>query len=352
MPDEIWGNRFMSRDIPAWHYKGTVFHDDPTAEEALKIIKGDRIAIDKVPAMAMVGANEFVVIPDQYALMRRPTDDDPEWRNFGIVGPRYTVLQNEQIAQIVDMMIEGTKDRGKWKLETAGILRNGETIFFALKSHEVQIAGEDVGMYFGISDQRNGGSSVDIAATPIRYVCANTLRLGLDKADSRITIRHHSDLFAETAWRVDLIAKAVSSGESMLSALRKLEKIAIDESTMAGIVDTLFPMPKMPRSIELKASGDYNLAARGETAEYQYEWRKATTEKSRAEVLENFRYLNDTNEGIAYTGWSAFNSITGWIDHQSGKNTDNGKRVMAERSLSAEMDELRTRAYKLIIQAK
>lgn len=344
---ELMGNRFMVRDVPAWHALGTVFTTELSATEAAQQIGADEIQISKLPYQVDVPGFGLWTPDKRYVLIRHPTHDDPTPRNFGEVGADYCVLQNMQIAQLVDILIEGTKTtKTPWKLETAGILRDGETIFFALKGETYSIAGDDIGLYFGVSDQRNGGSAIDLAATPVKYVCANTLRMGLNAAKSRITIRHHQDLLAEVTWRMELITQAIASGKSMLESLKRLEKISIDENRAATILDKLFPTPKPPKSLDLSVSGVLELENRAAKAKYHHKWSKERNEKVKVEIKANYDY---ETEKYGKTGWAMFNAVTGWIDHQSGKNTPNGKRVMAERSLSAEMDELRTKAYNLIV---
>lgn len=345
MAHEILGNRFMARKVPAWHALGYVVEDLGSATHALEMIDDD-IVIDKLEYGVNVPGYGMWNPDNRYVLIRRPTKDDPQPRHFGEVGEQYTVLQNMQVAQLVDILLDGTK--GKWTLDTVGILRKGETIFFALKDTEgFTVAGDDMGMFVGITDQRNGGSAVDIAMTPVRYVCANTVRFGLEAAKERITIRHHADMFGEVSWRMNIIAQAVAQGNSMKEALQGLTKINLTLDAFTDLLTDLFPIPTAPATMELRTSGNTDLMKRGETAAYQHAYRVEKMKETRNDIVENFTYLA---EKYGNTGWAGMNAITGWIDHQSGKDTDNGLRVMSERTLSESMDKLRTRAYKGILK--
>lgn len=350
MAHEIMGNRVMVRDVPAWHAIGDVVSDLGSASNALKHIHGDDpIIIDKLPYGVQVPGYGMWMPDDRYVLVRRPTADDPTPRNFGEVGPQYTLLQNEQIATLVDMLIDGSG--GKWTMDTIGILRNGETIFFTLKDKDgFEIAGDDHKMYFALTDQRNGGMAIDMMATIIRIVCANTVRFALADNKARITIRHHSDLFKEVEWRMNIIAAAIKQGESMVKAMQKLPKIDISLDMLNKMLDELFPVPSAPATLELLSSGDPALVKRAQTAQYQYLNRIERNNRARQEIADNFVYLADG--GYGYNGYSAMNALTGWIDHQSGKDTENGLRVMAERTMTAKMDDLRTTFHGMLVNRK
>jgi phage/plasmid-like protein (TIGR03299 family) len=346
MSHEILGNRVLTKDVPAWHLLGRTYTNNMSAEDAVKEI-GNDIVIDKVPYQIDVPEYGLWNPDDRYVLVRRPTHDDPVPRFFGDVGAQYTVLQNNQIAHLADMLIDGTDKR--WKLDTAGVLHEGRTIFFCLKGDQFDIAGDDCGMYFTISDTRNGGSSIDLMVNLVRVVCSNTLTLA-QKGKDKVSIRHHSDIFEETSWRVNVIAQLNNAGMSMVNSLRRLKDITISMERLDKILDTLYEKPKQPRTIELKASTMPNLMKRAETAEYAYMRAVEVQARAKDDIKNNFEYLCD---GYGNTGWSAYNAITGYLDHQASKDTENGRRVMAERAMFHQPTiELRTKAYHMIVNTK
>ncbi len=354
MAHNVFGNRVMVRQVPAWHALGWVVEDMPSAVTALaEIENGDPIVIDKLPVEINVPGYGAFNPDDKFAIVRRPTKDDPTPRVFTTnVGPNYGVLQNVDLARIADMLIDETRKlpNGGFTLDTIGILDYGSTVFMSLKGPQFDIAGDDCGLYFGLTDVRRGNAAVDFAATLTRYVCWNTVSYGLNSAKERVTIRHHADVLEEVTWRAEVVAMLTNAGNSMVDALRTLNSIVLTDKQANKIIDTLFPLPTQPATIELRGSGRENLVKRGETAEYQYQWRKDRIAQTRKDVYENYRAMSDN--GYGDNGYSLYNAITGWIDHQSGKDTDNGVRVMAERTLSAEMNKLRGQAITLIRKTK
>jgi hypothetical protein len=183
----------------------------------------------------------------------------------------------------------------------------------------------------------------------VRVVCSNTLTLA-QKGKDKVSIRHHSDIFEETSWRVNVIAQLNNAGMSMVNSLRRLKDITISMERLDKILDTLYEKPKQPRTIELKASTMPNLMKRAETAEYAYMRAVEVQARAKDDIKNNFEYLCD---GYGNTGWSAYNAITGYLDHQASKDTENGRRVMAERAMFHQPTiELRTKAYHMIVNTK
>lgn len=333
---------------PAWHrLVDPVDLTGVTAVEAVEKIGAHKSVMSVLPAIADVPGFGTYEVPDVYNLIRHPIEDGDKPVYFGTVKKNYGLMQNTQVAQVVDMLIDGTK--GAWSLETVGLLREGETIFFCLKGENFEVAGDEYGMYFGVTDQRSGKNAFDLAVTPVRMVCANTVSFGLSNAKVRITLRHHADILEEASWRMQVIADAVNAGDKLINALRRLEKIQIDEKRMHYILDKLFPAPEKPATIDLLGSNNERLVNRAQTAQYQYTWRTERAQETQQIVGNNFKLYSDT---YGSNGYAMMQSVTTWIDHQSGKDTDNGKRVMATRSLGNEMQKLRTEAYNLIMATR
>ena len=355
MAHELMGNhqsgfRYLGRKVPAWHALGYTIEGEITAEEALKQIDGDDpVIIDKLPYEIEIPGYGAWNPENSFALVRRPTKDDPTPRLFGNVGPHYEVLQNWQIAQLADMLITATAKTNAWTLDTIGILRQGKNIFIGMKGAMFSVAGDDHQLYFTVTDQRDGTEGVDFIAGGTRIVCQNTFSFSMKSNKNRITMRHHADVFSEASWRMEMIGNLIASGNSMIAALKRLEEITVTDKRFDTILKELFPDPKQPRTLELRASNRAELISRGETADYQYQNRMVTIARAREETVLNFENLAGR---YGRTGYAAFNAVTEYIDHQASKDTANGIRVAAERTMSATMDNLRGKAVELILKSK
>jgi phage/plasmid-like protein (TIGR03299 family) len=342
MAHNIMGNRFLGSK-PAWHNIGTIV-SGVSAEAGVKLINAD-YGIEKLPVGAYNPATqEYIIFEGDYMLVRQPTHDDPQPAKFGYVSENYELLQNTEIAAIVDKIIDGTS----YKLDTIGVLGNGETIFFCLENGTHSVKGEEVKLYFTITDKRDGGSSLVMLACPVRVVCWNTLSLALRTAQASVNVRHNRGMLAETNWRADVIVRLHKAGDNIITALRKLESITVTDTQAEKILSKIFPMPTKPASMELKASNDTMLIQRADQAEYHYEWRKKQAAEAKNQILTNYERLNDEYPAIAATGWSMFNAVTEYVDHQRGKS----QMVRSRESLFGVGQDIRDKAYEYILATK
>lgn len=342
MAHNIMGEKsFVSNNgVPAWHHLGTVLNDDTLTATAALPIADMAWGINKVPVTAKLG-NTRIEIPNTFALIRNPTQEDDNHVVFGTVSEGYQFLQNDQVANIVDSMLANSR----WRLETIGALGNGDTIFFTVKAASATIAKEDVDLYFVITDNRNGKAAMNIMATPVRVVCQNTLSIAM-RGKNRISIQHSGDINAEMQWRVDAVKRAEQQGQGIITAMQGLAKIKITEKKLDKIMAALFKLPSAPASLDLIGSGIETLEAKAETAKYQYENTLKGVDKAKVQILANYERLNDQYPTIAGTGWALYNGVTEYSTHQAGKSN----LVRAREDVFGKGLELRTRAVELIMQ--
>lgn len=345
MAANVYNDKFVTRNAPAWHSEGKVFTGTLSAVEALDSM-GD-FAIDKLPLTVQVPGYGTWTPDNRFALVRRPTTEDPSPALFGEVGNSYAVVQNSDVASIMDKVIDGTS----WKLETGGFLGQGETIFFSAQKENIQVNGDDYGYYMLVTDTRDGKGSLTFLATLVRVVCQNTLRMAVGRKSPRISLRHSPEVLLEASWRANVLNQVDLQQQSMVAALQTLSEINVAPNRMIEILETVFPNPTMPKKMDLKAASHVELRNVAERSEYQYEYRKQIVENSRQGVYQT--YMEDIESGAKPTGYTALNSLTFWIDHQSGKleKKDGSLSVSSIKSrntktaFSPEMDEMRTRFY-------
>lgn len=341
MAPNISGDRFISYKIPAWHMLGKVFDTKITATEGL-VLADAVYNINKVPVLAQIGNNEYVEIDGQYSLIREPMHDMPCHEHFGFVGNDYEYLQNTEIAMVCDQLIS----TGNWTLETIGVLGKGETIFVVMSAGDTEIAGENVKKHFMYTSTRDGKGADILNASYTRTVCSNTLSLALRNSLGQVKMRHGRNMLLEASWRMEVVRQATAAGHSMEVALKGLAALQINEEMFNDVLARLFPAPKMPATLDLAVSGVQQLTEKAERAKYHHEWRIEQVKKAQATVAENFTRLNDEYPSIAGTAWSAYNAVTEWVDHQSGKNAEVRKR----ESLFGKGQQVRDMAYTMLVE--
>ena len=177
---------FYVGDTP-WHGLGTRLDAEVTSAEAIVAAGLDyRIEQQKLfrqdPATGAL--KEY---PNRFAIVRTDTA-----REFDIVSGSYEVLQNDDQVALFDEIVSA----GQAVYHTAGALRGGRVIWFLVKLPETLevVAGDPIEKYVLMSSSHDRSKSLEIATTPIRTVCANTLRVALGMAQDRVQIKHTASI--------------------------------------------------------------------------------------------------------------------------------------------------------------
>ncbi len=130
--------------------------------------------------LGMLNANSFGVV----------RDDTQEV--LGIVGKRYTPIQNTRIFSFFDYLVA----EGTGIYETAGSLFNGRKVWLLAKLGELVIphnGNEDrIKEYILLCNSHDGSSAFRCYFTPVRVVCNNTLSYSSRKCRNVVSIRHTS----------------------------------------------------------------------------------------------------------------------------------------------------------------
>jgi len=322
MSANIFGERFLGRRQPAWHRLGKTFDAPIGALEAIEAAGLDYM-VRKVPVQAQVAEADGVStsIPlHQLAVMREPTSDDPEWRHFGFVSEGYGLLQNTDIAKIVDPLTE------RWPVETAGALGYGETMFLVLAAGETAVAGVDpVRNFFFVTDTKDGRTSLSIAFTPVRVVCQNTLVTGLKAARVATRLTHHSEVGDELDFRVFLLGQ-LQRAQTVGEYFEALAAMVLDAEAVDRVLLEVYPDRLRGSRAALAAEvldedlGEYDILKQYlEKAQESAEYSRARMGTFRAGVRELLGRFNDSNPTLVNTGWAVYNSVVEVEDYRNGR---------------------------------
>ena len=179
---ELFSDRYYdSERKPAFQLLGKTFTQKLTASEAVQEAKLD-YEVHTHPLYARLG--EELVDTPAFGIFRDPTPDSPEYVYFGKVTKRYDVLQNTEIAELIDPISE------KWPVNTAGSLNLGKRLFIALDAGDMTIKNDPIHQYFMVTDWKGGGCSLKIMVTPVRLWCGNQLSMALRKSIVTINLSH------------------------------------------------------------------------------------------------------------------------------------------------------------------
>lgn len=175
---------FFSVQQKAWHGLGQIVTDYPTSAEAIEYA-GLNFEVQKRPIFTQQDDNQQE-IQTHFATVRTDTQ-----QVLGVVGKRYTIVQNADAFTFFDSIVGGGDGI---QYETAGALGNGERIFITAKLPSyIRVANDDlVEQYIFLTTSHDGSGSIQAAFTPVRIVCNNTLNAALKDCSNMVTIRHTS----------------------------------------------------------------------------------------------------------------------------------------------------------------
>jgi len=336
MPANIFGDRFLTKREPAWHKLGEVFEDPISMTQAVKRT-GIDFHISKHPVTVQIdkGDEGIDLIPTKnFAVVREPVKDDNQYRVLSIVGREWTPIQAMDLARMLDPITE------KYPVETIGALGYGEKIFMTLDAGESKICGEDHHLYFLVSDHRDGGGALQIAFTPVRVVCQNTLTAGLQNAKINVRLTHTRNIESDTEWYIGLFNQMDSAREEAVAVMNTLSTTTITDDEAETVVKSAYPDASEPRRLTLakditpdQISGGVwaKLLSEKKDLVEEYDKRVERVESIRKIARERYDVFNDEFTDLAKTPWAIWQAIVETEDYRKG-HTDSSTSVFGTRA--------------------
>lgn len=210
-----------------WHGLGTRLEREVTWAEAISAARLDyRVEAQKIFRQDPTTGTLFEY-PNRFAIVRTDTNQE-----FDIVSDQYEIVQNEEHAMLLDEIVV----QGQAWYHTAGSLRGGRVIWMLVKlpnSIEV-VLNDPIEQYILLSSSHDRSQSLEIATTPIRAVCANTLRVGLRQAQYRVQIRHTSSIHDRAVEAREALHLSEVYYQAMMQDLETLVESSMTASAMSS----------------------------------------------------------------------------------------------------------------------
>lgn len=313
---------FVSARVHAWHRLGTVTEATMTADEIMTKAFLGGWKVRKIPLQGVETTTDGVSIiecPDRWMTVRTNIFDQ-RTEYLGVVGDEYTTVQNEEAAEVLDLLSD---EAGGAHFETAGSLRKGRSIFVTMKlPSSMRIAGvDDLDLYLCATTSHDGLQALRVDASPVRVVCANTVRAALRSSKGHYVFRHTSNVKQQIAqareamglmWRY--LGDFQAEAEKMIN-----EVMAMGE--FEKIVANLWPLPDDASEIT------------------------RNNHKQRASTLRFLVRDADTQAAIKGTRWAGYQAITEYIDHFAPAKDATARAI---RAVSGPVAELKSRAFELL----
>ncbi|WP_369776264.1 DUF932 domain-containing protein [Streptomyces sp. R33] len=318
---------FVSARESAWHNLGTVTTSAMTAEEAMGLAALDswNVRLVGLHATEMTAEGTTLLdVPNHRASVRtHPKTGQPE--TLGVVGPDYTPMQNEEHAEFLNHLV----DESGAHFETAGSLKGGRQVFLTMKLPQNMTIGSDdaVDLYIAAFNSHDGSTAFRIVVTPVRVVCANTLRAALRNTKSSYTVRHTSGARARVAQARQALGLTFRYAEEFEKAAQRMLDVEMSTPGLRKIVDELWPLEGSDSA------------------------RKKTNRDTRWASIRNLFEQADTQAGIRGTAWAGYNAITEYANHVAparGADPAAKTAVRAERVITGTADDVMERAFRLL----
>ena len=335
MMHNIFGDRFFGRTGPAWHELGTTDPGIVLCSKAVRRAKLDyRVFLAPVSGQVDTPMGTVLVnVPNKMMILREPTTDDPEHRFFGFASPDYGILQNMEIAKALDVLNDD------WPVETVGALGMGETVFFTLDAGERKVRGEDIKLYFLITDTRDGGTSLKIVFTPVRVVCNNTLITGLRQSLVTVSLEHIAGLKAAFESRVALVQQMTAAQDATMTVFDRMARCSLKKQEIEFVLKQTYPDPRKPKKATILddlSDADAKLIGvlYDEASEvnqlWEYYCNRAQMFRDAAGELVSKH--NDEFPKTANTAWAVYNAVVESADFRRGSDGIAASAIWGPRS--------------------
>lgn len=288
---------FSRRMIP-WHNLGTVVQDEHTStEEVLRMANLSDWDLQFGPFSTLLPKNCDTHLNLRAVIRKNPFydthEDEKEFNVLGVVGKRYEIVTNEELAEFAEQLLVG----GRW--ETAGSLKYGTLVFMAMAlDAEITVdekgVNEKINSYLVVANGHDGEFPLTAMTTNIRPVCQNTLNWGLKNAQQKITIRHTRSLQGKMQEAARVMKLSRFYNETFQDTANELFQQSVTDDQFMDIVKAYYKEP---------TAGDSKTTF--------------TRWNNKVDDLHAI-WESDTIEGIKNTKWGALNTIEEYI--QWGRN--------------------------------
>lgn len=176
---------------------------------------------------------------------------------MGIVGETYTIFQNRSAFEIVDAT--------GLPIETSGSLGNGRKAWaLARLDRTLDLDGDELLAYLLFQWSHDGTSAVRVMPTPVRVVCANTLRMAIRGAKTVWSASHTVSIHDKAEQAKQNLALTRSFYDKFESEVRRLIDQTVTEMTFETILETVVPDPQPEDGKVSNRRLDNALTKRGE----------------------------------------------------------------------------------------
>jgi phage/plasmid-like protein (TIGR03299 family) len=272
-----------------WHGLGNKVDADISVEDAIVAAGLDW----------EVGLKDLQTV-DGVPVSHRATYRKTDGSILGVVGPRYTPLQNKDSFDWFQPFI----DAGECGIHTAGSLHSGQKVWVLAQlnrdSSEI-VRGDDVSKFILLSNSHDGTTAIRVGYTPIRVVCVNTLAMAHNNKSSQlIRIRHTRSSKNNLEQVRDIMDNINAQFEATAEQFRFLASKNFNQGDIRRYVKTML-------GIEGTVDDDI----------------KTRTRNIMDEILALVEGPKQSATNVRGTWWAAYNGYNEYLNYNKGRTEDN-----------------------------
>lgn len=312
--------------VPAWHGLGQIIPGGISDIDEVLGLGGIDFEVERREVRySFMGADDDAptlrTAPGHHVTVRTDTGEA-----LGVVGSKYTPIQNRRIFEFLEDLVE---QGVVW--ESAGSLRGGRRVFVSMRVPENIVIdqgglNDEVTLFIAGINSHDGSSKAETVVTPWRPVCANTERFAVRDARTRWGIRHTSGALDRLGEARRSLGLTRQYGEAWAAEETALARTALGIDEFHQVISELWPL-------EEDASD-----------------RARTFAAQRYEHLDSM--LRAEADRLGRTAYAAERAVTDYLDHVAPRRP--GKTMTEEIAratalLEGSDDELKTKAHRRLM---
>jgi phage/plasmid-like protein (TIGR03299 family) len=306
-----------------WRTRASWINDTKAGVSAAEVITkaGLDWTVEKAPLTATVLTNSGVTsveVPGRIATTR--VNADGSAKVLGVVSPSYSVVQNAEIADIID----GVTYEAGALYDSAGEIKGGSRIYIAAKMPEtVTIGGTDaVDTYIVASNGHDGNQALRIEVKHLRLICTNGMA-GWQNL-SGVSLKHTSKMDVKVQQIRQTLKVIYAEAEAFHGFATDLLSQPMTDQRFWRIIQEAYPLDDDATDRQVNA-----------------------VTRTRETVMDIYR--GDTQQNIRHTAWGAWQAFVEYADWAHPVRAAKGADlVRAERNLLGGTDDIKSRALELI----
>lgn len=261
-----------------------------------------------------------------------PDIEFPEYKGIyrsDTLVPLSVVGKDYNIVQPIDMLefFRDLTEKGGWHIHTAGTMRGGRKLWAMATCEDAkryvkgsQFKKDDMILNLLLATSMDGSMKTTAMLTPVRVVCANTLRMAMAGHDgyAQVQLSHRSTFDSAHIKSILGVDAAHTHFDAFMESCRAMAETPIDLSDARDVLVQIFK----PSAAVAKPNLNWltaNLAELDTTPAAEVQ-----DARSVGRVLELF-----DGEGMGAdfatakgTRWGLLNAVTQFVDHEQGRTPD------------------------------